>query len=37
MFKVFKNEDPALLDPELKKIALSTFVFALLLFVTSFF
>ena len=37
MFKVFKNEDPALLDPELKKIAISTFVFALLLFVTSFF
>ena len=37
MFKVFKNEDPAALDPELKKIALSTFVFALLLFVTSFF
>ena len=35
--KVFKNEDPAALDPELKKIALSTFVFALLLFVTSFF
>ena len=37
MVKVFKNEEPAALDPELKKIALSTFVFALLLFVTSFF
>jgi 1,4-dihydroxy-2-naphthoate octaprenyltransferase len=37
MIKVFKNEDPAALDPELKKIALSTFAFALLLFVTSFF
>lgn len=37
MIKVFKNEDPAELDPELKKIALSTFAFALLLFVTSFF
>ena len=37
MVKVFKNEDPKKLDPELKKIALSTFVFALLLFVTSFF
>ena len=37
MVKVFKNEDPAALDPELKKIALSTFVFALLLFLTSFF
>ena len=37
MIKVFKNEDPAELDSELKKIALSTFAFALLLFVTSFF
>ena len=37
MVMVFKNDDPAALDPELKKIALSTFVFALLLFVTSFF
>ena len=37
MVKVFKNKDPKELDPELKKIALSTFVFALLLFVTSFF
>ena len=35
--KVYNNEDPATLDPELKKIALSTFAFALLLFVTSFF
>ena len=37
MVMVFKNNDPAALDPELKKIALSTFGFALLLFVTSFF
>ncbi|MFT4942628.1 MAG: 1,4-dihydroxy-2-naphthoate octaprenyltransferase [Candidatus Paceibacteria bacterium] len=37
MIKVFKNKNPAALDPELKIIALSTFVFALLLFVTSFF
>jgi len=37
MVMVFKNDDPAGLDPELKKIALSTFGFALLLFVTSFF
>ena len=37
MVMVFKNDDPAALDPELKKIALSTFAFALLLFVTSFF
>ncbi|MGK0385602.1 MAG: 1,4-dihydroxy-2-naphthoate octaprenyltransferase, partial [Patiriisocius sp.] len=37
LIKVFKNEDPVKLDPELKKIALSTFLFALLLFVTSFF
>ena len=37
MVMVFKNDDPAALDPELKKIALSTFGFALLLFVTSFF
>ena len=37
MVKVFKNKDPKELDPELKKIALSTFVFALLLFLTSFF
>jgi len=27
---VFKNTDPALLDPELKKLALSTFLFAIL-------
>lgn len=28
---VYKNEDPKMLDPELKKLALSTFLFALLL------
>ena len=34
---VFKNNEPASLDPELKKVALSTFLFAVLLFTTSFF
>lgn len=33
VFKVFKNQVPALLDPELKKVALSTFLFAVLFFV----
>ena len=33
--KVFRTHDPALLDPELKKIALSTFVIAIILFITS--
>lgn len=37
MMKVFKNEVPRLLDPELKKVALSTFLFAILLFATSFY
>ncbi|QNJ99161.1 1,4-dihydroxy-2-naphthoate octaprenyltransferase [Constantimarinum furrinae] len=35
--KVFKNKAPALLDPELKKVALSTFLFALLFFAINFF
>ncbi len=35
--KVFKNESPALLDPELKKVALSTFLFSVLFFVSNFF
>ncbi len=30
---VFRNQSPALLDPELKKVALSTFLFAILVFV----
>ena len=30
LFVVYKNNDPALLDPELKKLALSTFLFAIL-------
>jgi 1,4-dihydroxy-2-naphthoate polyprenyltransferase len=34
---VFQNENPVLLDPELKKIALSTFLFALLFFTSNFF
>lgn len=34
---VVKNESPALLDPELKKVALSTFLFSILLFGSSFF
>jgi 1,4-dihydroxy-2-naphthoate octaprenyltransferase len=34
--KVFKTEDAGSLDPELKKVALSTFLFALLLFATNF-
>lgn len=34
--KVHKNEDPAGLDPELKKVALSTFLFSLLHIVISF-
>ena len=33
--KVYKTETPALLDPELKKVALSTFLFSLLLLVTA--
>ena len=32
--KVYTNESPPLLDPELKKVALSTFLFALLLLLT---
>ncbi len=35
--KVFKNESPALLDPELKKVALSTFLFSILFFASNFF
>ncbi|MFT5908447.1 MAG: 1,4-dihydroxy-2-naphthoate octaprenyltransferase [Saprospiraceae bacterium] len=34
--KVYKNKIPALLDPELKKVALSTFFFAFLHIVVSF-
>jgi len=34
---VFSNQTPALLDPELKKVALSTFLFALLFFLTMYF
>lgn len=34
---VFKNEEPRLLDPELKKVALSTFLFSLLFFGMNFF
>ncbi len=37
ILKVFRNEDPALLDPELKKVALSTFLFSLLFFACNFF
>ena len=32
--KVYTNESPPLLDPELKKVALSTFLFALLFLLT---
>ncbi|PVW13563.1 1,4-dihydroxy-2-naphthoate octaprenyltransferase [Marixanthomonas spongiae] len=32
--KVYKNESPPLLDPELKKIALSTFLFSVLFLIT---
>lgn len=35
--KVLGNSDPQALDPELKKVAISTFLIALILFVTSFF
>ena len=35
--KVLGNTDPQALDPELKKVAISTFLVALILFVTSFF
>lgn len=34
---VIKNEDPARLDPELKKVALSTFLFSVLFFASNFF
>lgn len=34
--KVFKTNSPVLLDPELKKVALSTFLFSILLFVVQF-
>ena len=33
---VFKNREPGLLDPELKKVALSTFLFSAIFFVTVF-
>lgn len=33
LFKVFKNQIPANLDPELKKVALSTFLFSILFWV----
>ena len=33
LFKVFKNQTPANLDPELKKVALSTFLFSILFWV----
>jgi len=35
--KVYKNESPPLLDPELKKVALSTFLFSILFFATLYF
>ncbi len=34
--KVYKTKSPALLDPELKKVALSTFLFSVLFFVSKF-
>jgi 1,4-dihydroxy-2-naphthoate octaprenyltransferase len=37
MVKVFRTADATTLDPELKKVALSTFLFALLLFASNFF
>ena len=37
MLKVFRTADATTLDPELKKVALSTFLFALLLFASNFF
>ncbi|MCW5519566.1 1,4-dihydroxy-2-naphthoate octaprenyltransferase [Aureitalea sp. L0-47] len=37
LVKVFKTADATTLDPELKKVALSTFLFALLLFASNFF
>lgn len=37
IIKVFRNQSPPLLDPELKKVALSTFLFALLFFVVEMF
>jgi len=33
IIKVFKNSSPPLLDPELKKVALSTFLFSILFFI----
>ena len=36
LLKVYKNEVPENLDPELKKVALSTFLFAILFFFTTF-
>ena len=36
VLKVYKNEIPENLDPELKKVALSTFLFAILFFFTTF-
>ncbi len=37
VLKVYKNEEPKNLDPELKKVALSTFLFALLFLAAPFF
>ena len=37
IIKVYKTSSPALLDPELKKVALSTFLFSILLFASQFF
>ncbi len=37
ILKVYKTTTPALLDPELKKVALSTFLFSVLLLLTAFF
>lgn len=37
IYVVFKTETPALLDPELKKVALSTFLFSLLFILTQFY
>jgi 1,4-dihydroxy-2-naphthoate octaprenyltransferase len=36
ILKVYKNNSPVLLDPELKKVALSTFLFSVLLFAVQF-
>lgn len=37
LLKLFRTNDPAALDPELKKIALSTFAYSLILFLSAFY